>query len=70
MNGRRLMILQLAGFVPRGTLCHGYSLVTVKHDEKERCGRVRVALKGFSPLLLWNDNVKRCTQAPGRESVG
>jgi hypothetical protein len=42
----------------------------MKHDEKEVCGRVRDALKGFSPLLLWNGNVERCTQAPGRESVG
>jgi hypothetical protein len=31
---------------------------------------MRVALKGVSPLLLWNRNVERCTQTPGRESVG
>src|SRR5262249_37848315 len=37
MDGRRLVILQLAGFLPRGTLCHGYSLVTVRHAWK-MCG--------------------------------
>ena len=66
MNGRRLVKLQLAGFLTRGTLGHGYSLVTMRHDEEgDVRARKRDAVKGVWPLALWNGNAKRCTnQAP------
>jgi hypothetical protein len=51
MDIRRLVILQLAGFLPRGTLGHGCSLVTMRHDDEGVGGGVKKA-EGFWPLLL------------------
>ncbi len=62
--GRRLMILQLAGFLPRGTLGHGYSLVTVRQDEEREnrlCERGPGEPEGSLPLLFWNGDAIRCT---------
>jgi len=53
MNIRLLVILQLAGFLPRGTLGHRDSLVTVNDDEW--AGRGERGW-GSGPLDRWIGN--------------
>jgi hypothetical protein len=68
------VILQLAGFLPRGTLGHEDSLLAVRHvedDGNRMRGRVFGSPGSAWPLNFKIGNALRCNNLiPCRESVG